>query len=129
MPVEVGALDITVVDGFPTISWWAPQGGVHEGYIDAESLTYTVMRDDEVCVSSGLQSLSFVDETISFATTQQVLARYTVWAVNSDVAGEKDTTSYVVVGEPYIAPMILEILLRQILRHSTVLVHIYLTAF
>ena len=129
MPVAVGALDITVVDGCPSISWSAPQAGVHEGYIDAESLTYTVMRDDEVCVSSGLQSLSFVDETISFATTQQVLARYTVWAVNSDVAGEKDTTSYVVVGEPYIAPMILEILLRQILRHSTVLVHIYLTAF
>lgn len=105
MPVAVGALDITVVDGCPSISWSAPQAGVHEGYIDAEALTYTVMRDDEVCVSSGLQSLSFVDETISFATTQQVLARYTVWAVNSDVAGEKDTTSYVVVGEPYIAPM------------------------
>lgn len=70
MPVAVGALDITVVDGCPSISWSAPQACVHEGYIDAESLTYTVMRDDEVCVSSGLQSLSFVDETISFATTQ-----------------------------------------------------------
>lgn len=104
-PLAVNGLDVKVVDGCPSLSWQAPQAGVHQGYVDVEALTYTVMRDDTVCVQSGLSQQNFVDESITFTTTQQVLARYTVWAVNGEVAGEQDTTSYVVVGEPYMAPM------------------------
>lgn len=105
IPAPVNKLEISVTDGNPLLSWQAPQKGIHNGYIDKESLTYTIIRNDGSCVSNGSSQLEFTDKNISFEETQQVLSRYEVYAVNGQVEGIRDTTAFVIAGTPYTAPV------------------------
>lgn len=105
VPAAVNMLQVTAADGNPKLSWQVPQKGIHNGYLEKESLTYTIIRNDGVCVSKGSAQLEFTDRSITFENTQQVLAQYEVYAVNGQVEGIRDTTAFVIAGEPYNAPM------------------------
>lgn len=55
---------LTVADGIFTIRWRAPgQIGSHDGYVDAEAITYTVVRyPGEMIVAEGLAATEFSEK-------------------------------------------------------------------
>lgn len=62
-----------------TINWTAPTEGIYDGWIDAENLTYRVVRSDGETIYSDLKETSFVDAPASLANYT-----YSITAITPD---------------------------------------------
>lgn len=92
-------LSINSATGEATLSWKAPKGGEHDGYIG--NLTYDVVRyPDGKVVSTGATATSF-SETLS--TEALNVYSYGVVAVNNDKRSAEELSNSVTLGK-YILP-------------------------
>ena len=94
---------VEVADGRVEISWEAPAVGINGGYVDAQALTYTVLRNGWKDVARDVAALScedMVDESLG----QQMLVSYTVIASSTAGEGAQTESSPMMVGTPYEAP-------------------------
>lgn len=72
------------VSGKAKLSWTAPSAGLHDGYFDASTLTYKIIRvNDSETVATGLTATTYIDETIS-----ENLAFYSYSITPVNAAGE-----------------------------------------
>lgn len=84
-----------------TVSWAAPTKGLHGGWIDASSLTYTVVRrPDGSKVAEKHTSTTLADNTISEIHGYY----YEITPCSSAGEGEKAKTTPVVAGNPHAVP-------------------------
>ena len=77
------------------LTWTAPETGKHNGWFDASSLRYDVIRyPDAKVVAEGLTECSFVDGSI----TETSGYSYGVVAINNEGAGDTIQSNVVIVG-------------------------------
>lgn len=82
------------------ITWTAPTQGVNGGSLDYDNLTYTITRNDNVVVATGLKSTTFTDNTIDTSERQKNVL-YSIVAVNDAGTSEIAKTHFIVYGNPY----------------------------
>lgn len=96
-----------VVDGNMSLTWEAPEGTVHDGYINKDEITYTVVRmPGEVAVASNLSGTSF-SETISEDSDFSVVY-YTVtpsYGGAEGITGESNRVGVGIRALPYVNPV------------------------
>lgn len=99
-PLAVSAVEAKYSDGTVNVTWQAPEGGVHGGYVNAEEITYKVVRQpgDEV-VKENTTETSF-SETLTSETIK--LYSYDVTASFMGNESEMTSSNTVKVGE-YVA--------------------------
>lgn len=96
-------------DGKVTVSWTAPTSGINNGYIDAEHLTYIVLRGNGYSdynasqLKAGLTDTSFVDAT-EFG--EEEIVKYFVKAVSGNYAGASGISNTLLVGTPSELPFV-----------------------
>lgn len=92
-------------DGTVSLSWQAPDGGEHGGYMDASSLRYRITNVGGVSSKTAtVESTGYTDKlTLSEGT--QKLAWYTVAAQNAAGRGKEAYTDTIFVGAPYSLPI------------------------
>jgi len=85
-------------ESYVTLTWEAPQGGMHGGYLDVSTLTYQIVRnEDNVTVATGLDETTFTDEN----APEPMYYTYTVTPSSSGGAGEATTTGKVFAGSAF----------------------------
>lgn len=96
-PLAVGALEISV-GGKPSLSWTVPAGGVHDGYVNADGLKYSVSRviDGQLTKAGEVSVTSFTDSELD--DSAQANVSYQVVAVSSAGPGAPSQTGAVNVG-------------------------------
>lgn len=82
------------------ISWTAPAQGVNGGSIDYSKLTYTITRNDNVVVATGVTATTYTDNTID-TTDGQKNVFYNITAVNEAGQSAAAKTHFLVYGAPY----------------------------
>ena len=101
--VPAAPADITAVenaDGTHTVTFAHVTAGVHDGYIDTESLRYTVTRNGEVLATDVVSSpYTDTDTTLPLA-----MYTYAVFAVSGNMAGEPAEAAPVRGGEALSLP-------------------------
>lgn len=96
-------------DGKVVVTWTAPTTGMNNGYIDAEHLTYTVLRGNgysdynAVQLAAGVNGTSYVDDT-EFG--EEEIVKYFVKAVSSSYAGTSGISNTLFVGQPSQLPFV-----------------------
>lgn len=100
-PAPVTELTLTAADTHPLLNWTAPDTGVHGGYINADALTYTVVRHPgDITLAEGLTATTFTDE----ADLPLANYRYSVYAVIGDSLSEGVTSNAMVFGGAFELP-------------------------
>lgn len=99
---QLNATDLLVND----LSWEAPVTGAHGGYIDATSLRYDIVRqNDGKTIAQNLRKTTFSDVDLLADLTRY---SYQIIPKNSDGTGEAAQTNDIVNGPavdcPYVAP-------------------------
>ncbi len=98
LPVKVKVKD---VNGSNVLTWEAPLTGETGGYIDPETLTYTVQRvTDREIVARDIKALTFT-ETLEVVGGGQIHMAYNVWAKSAAGEGKPQESNAIMVGEPY----------------------------
>lgn len=87
-PTDV-VLTIDEATGRATLSWTAPTGSVHGGYIDRDNLSYTITRQPDGIQTKNIQDTSF-EELLGDVVYQPY--RYEVQAVNHGRRSEAATS-------------------------------------
>ncbi len=96
-------------DSKVVVTWGAPQGGINNGYIDYDNLTYEVYRGNGYSdyyatrIASGVKALTFTDPA-TFTDEENI--RYFVKAVNGTIAGNSGMSDLLLVGNPSPLPYI-----------------------
>lgn len=96
-------------DGKVSVSWTAPTSGINNGYIDAEHLTYIVLRGNGYSdynasqLVAGLTETSYVDDT-EFG--EEEIVKYFVKAVSTNYAGASGISNTLLVGKPSELPFV-----------------------
>ena len=94
MPLAPTDAAVAYADGKAKVTWTAPSGGAHDGYVDKENITYTVTRmPDNVVVASGIKATEYTDDF----KPQQLAAYYYVItaAANGMMSFEAKTNTFV----------------------------------
>ena len=88
-PLAVPAVEAKYSDGTVNVTWQAPEGSVHGGYVNAEEITYKVVRQpgDEV-IKENTTETSF-SETL----TSETIKLYSYDVTASFMGNESETTS------------------------------------
>ena len=97
-PEAVTDLALSKTDNKFTITWNAPEKGIHGAYLDATALTYIVKRyvdDQETVVADALAETSFVD---TYSSDELQAVYYTVEAVLNGMASEAVSTKSITLG-------------------------------
>ncbi len=98
-PTEPTHTTINGVDAI--ITWVAPAQGVNGGSIDYDKLTYTITRNDDVVVATGIKETTYTDTTIDTSNGQKNVF-YNITAVNeAGGTSEVAKTHFLVYGNPY----------------------------
>lgn len=106
VPDDAHHLKLTVDDqtGKVTLSWDAVKKGIHEGYLNADKVTYNVVRmPDDTVVASQLRDTTFTETLPNDAATQRY--HYEVWATADGVDADKVASNSVVYGKPLSVPV------------------------
>lgn len=104
--VPAGVANVEAVetrDGVVAVTWEAPAAGAHGGYIDPQSLTYSVKRNGWLDIPVGEGARSATD-SIDGLDGQQRWVSYTVAATSSAGTGNGVASPYVPAGKPYGVP-------------------------
>lgn len=105
-PAAVTGARITAADdnGNITLSWTAPTHGVHGGYVNPDSITYTVAGINGSQRSTTTVSATTLTDRINVTDGQQRLAWYVITPRNAAGAGTATSTDTAFVGKPYALP-------------------------
>lgn len=104
-PLEPKAITVTAneAQGTVALSWQAPTAGVHDGYVNASDITYTVTRQpDDTIVAKGIKATTFTDHLP--ANKPLTAYYYNVKAVNGKHEGKSASSARVVYGDALQAP-------------------------
>jgi len=82
-----------------TLSWTAPTVGIFDGWIDAENMTYRVVRSDGQTLVENLKETSYVDAPASIANYT-----YDVYAITPDGESKAATSEAVIAGPAITLP-------------------------
>lgn len=100
-PLAVGDVAFVQENDQNTVTWKAPAGGVNDGHIDAEALTYDIVRmPDSVTVATGLKALTFAEPT----PTAMHLYSYRVIANNNGHRSQYTESNRVLCGKSFSVP-------------------------
>ncbi len=94
-------------NGTVTVTWDVPTGGMNNGYIDLDNITYTVQRGngysdyDAVLLEAGVTGTTFVDDT---AFDDEEAVKYFVKATSLGFTGYSGISNVLVVGNPSALP-------------------------
>lgn len=97
-----------VEEGMVELTWDKPETnvGVNGGYVDSESLTYTIKDNHYRTVARNVEGNKFVDAEIPLYDYQpQDVVYYTVSASNDTYTSTEVNTKPLVVGTPFKAPI------------------------
>ena len=102
VPKAVTGVTLAVENGQANLTWTAPEGGVNNGYIDFDHLTYKVVRmPDNVVVAESLSGTAF-SETLP---TKMERYYYLVAPVNGEgKQGEFTESNRILAGESFGTP-------------------------
>ena len=102
VPKAVTGVTLAVENGQANLTWTAPEGGVNNGYIDFDHLTYKVVRmPDNVVVAESLSGTAFT-ETLP---TKMERYYYLVAPVNGEgKQGEFTESNRILAGESFGTP-------------------------
>lgn len=97
-PNAVTDLALSKTDNKFTITWNAPEKGIHGAYLDATAITYIVKRfvdGQETVLADALAATSFED---TYSSDELQAVYYTVAAVLNGVVSEETSTKAVTLG-------------------------------
>lgn len=97
-PEAVTDLTLTKADNTFTITWNAPEKGIHGAYLDANALTYVVKRyvdGHETVLADALAETTFVD---TYSSDELQTVHYTVAAVLNGMSSETVSTKSITLG-------------------------------
>lgn len=99
-PAEPTAVKVTRADGANIISWQAPAGSAHGGYVDFGEVTYRVTRyPDSKVVAEGIKECEYTDELPDGNAPESYY--YTVAAQWNGAESGTSTSNAVMVGALY----------------------------
>lgn len=103
LATAVSNLAVTVGDGSNTVSWAAPTGALHGGYVDFANLSYKVSRivNGELSDLGTVKALSYADET---ANNSQTNVSYQVVPVSGAGFGQQLQSGFYNCGPQYQLP-------------------------
>lgn len=109
VPTAVSNLRIVGDATTATLSWDAPSVGQQGGYVDQKTLTYRIMRYDELTVGyyeiGTTNNLSYTDESSELdADMRQTQVKYMVVPVSENMGDGEGKEGKVIVGEAYGLP-------------------------
>lgn len=84
-----------------TISWTAPELGIHGGYIDPAHLKYKVVDSEGKVVASAISETSCKDGVTS---TRPVIRKYIVTSYSDETEGLSAVSNHIYMGNPYKVP-------------------------
>lgn len=102
VPNAPTGLYITESDNLLTLHWTAPTTGIRGAYIDPESLTYAILRSDNVMVAEKTTGTSFKDE--NQIKGSQRFIQYALQASSPAGPGVVAVSEAFVAGTPYPTP-------------------------
>ena len=104
IPLPVTDVNLAVNGGVSTLTWTAPAGGVNNGYIDYDNVTYNIVRmPGNVSVAEGLKTTTF-SETLPAKMERYY---YIVTPLNgAEKIGEPTESNQVLTGEAFLPPYI-----------------------
>ena len=95
-PEATASVEAAWSDGFFTVVWNKVTESAHGGYMDTDSLTYTLTRyPDETIVATGLTDTTYTD---AVAAAEAVYYHYTVAAVAEGMSSQATESNEVGVG-------------------------------
>lgn len=98
-PRSVANVSFTRENGVNTVTWDAVTGGVHNGFVDLDDLTYTVTRNSDGQEFAGLTQTSLTDIVADPAIPESVT--YSVKAVAGGKESSPAESNYVMAGATY----------------------------
>ena len=102
VPDAPRAVVLSEFEGKAVLEWAAPVAGIHGGYVDVETLTYSIQRAGGEMVSTGQKGTSFSEEIGD--PGQQFDLSYAVVAINEKGTGPIAISNQILVGRPYALP-------------------------
>ena len=102
VPDTPRAVVLSEFEGKAVLEWEAPVAGIHGGYVDVETLTYSIQRAGGEMVSTGQKGTSFFEEIGD--PGQQFDLSYAVVAINEKGTGPIAISNQILVGRPYSLP-------------------------
>lgn len=106
-PMPASDVKLTVAkDGTASLSWVAPKGGIHQGYFNADLVTYDIIRyPDNTKVATGIKTTTYTE------TLPSTLNRYhyTVTSACDGIPGEPSASNSIVYGDGYELPFYSEL--------------------
>lgn len=102
-PDTVSAVTLTSDDNENVyLSWKAPTHGLHDGYMNPDDITYTIVRyPDKDTVAVGYKGTSFSE---SLKEHKMALCYYEVTANNKEVSGASNLSNKLAVGASIVPP-------------------------
>ena len=103
-PTAPTAVTLTYADGTATLSWQAPEKGIHDLPLDAAALTYSVTRQPgNVVVGEGLTATTFTE---TYAPEELTAFYYIVVAHHGGLAGDAAQSNIAVAGTAVTPPYV-----------------------
>lgn len=88
-------------EGMNTVTWTAPAGGVNDGFVDFDNLSYTIVRmPDSVTVADNYKGLSYEEHAPSAMHNYS----YRVYAVNNGKRGAFAESNSIICGDAFTVP-------------------------
>lgn len=92
-----------------SLSWEAPEKGVHDGYFNSGEVTYTVWRSMDgknfTPIAQNLKVLSYKDEEIADAVVVLQEVVYYVVTAHTRAGQSKEVSAFLTLGTPYRLPV------------------------
>jgi len=88
-------------DNSVTVTWDAPTGSQHGGYVNYGEITYTISRNGEI-IATGLTETTYIDKTP--VERGQSAVTYTVTPYYQDMEGASATSAALLAGAPVTLP-------------------------
>ncbi|MGI6222035.1 MAG: choice-of-anchor J domain-containing protein [Prevotella sp.] len=100
-PLPVTNIQLENVEGKAQLSWDAPEGGVHGGYVNVDSVTYTILRYPDNTIIEGYTGTTLTQD-IELQTLSNL--SYRIIPVYKGKRGEAANSSEVLFGDAYSVP-------------------------
>ena len=107
VPGKVRNISVTEAeDGKITITWDAPAEGMNGGYIEANTLVYTVLRNGWKPIAEATSERTAVDPMEDLREGVQGIMQYQILVKTDAGRGEDAYSPFVTAGKPYTVPFV-----------------------